>query len=178
MAFFPPCSTSDTETGAGSNDDMLKRINRPCTWRIQGIEFSLNHSIMLSKLIIVVDGYHGSIAKDQTQTTSNSLSEVHGRSVNRREQISSRSCWEPSFCRRKMISTAQNHKTVRETHPVAFSNCSRPVSVIFSLVERIFAGSTLPPPNFFSTASSPVVVHSQLQGTTQCARNFDTPLST
>src|SRR3954454_18995791 len=57
------------------------------------------------------------------------------------------------------ISTAFGHDVVGfTTYPVAFSNCSRPVSVIFSLVERIFAGSTLPPPNFFSAPPRAVIV--------------------
>ena len=37
-------------------------------------------------------------------------------------------------------------------YPVAFSNISRALSVIFSLAPR---GAVLPPPSFFSTASRP-----------------------
>ena len=41
------------------------------------------------------------------------------------------------------------------TYPVIFSNAPRAESVIFSLTPRALSGSTLPPPNFFSTASRP-----------------------
>jgi hypothetical protein len=42
--------------------------------------------------------------------------------------------------------------------PVAFSNMLRAPSVIFSLTLRSLPGSTLPWPNFFSTASRPVAI--------------------
>ena len=44
------------------------------------------------------------------------------------------------------------------TYPVFFSNCSRAVSVIFSLVLRSFSVSTWLPPNFFSIESRPSIV--------------------
>lgn len=44
------------------------------------------------------------------------------------------------------------------TYPVIFSNVSRAVSVIFSLMPRDFCGSILPWPYFFSRASRPAYV--------------------
>lgn len=44
---------------------------------------------------------------------------------------------------------------LEETYPVVFSNCPRRVSVTFSLVLRIFAGSVLPPLSLLSAWSRP-----------------------
>ena len=41
------------------------------------------------------------------------------------------------------------------SYPVMFSNIPLALSVTFSFTPRSFAGSTLPWPNFFSTASRP-----------------------
>lgn len=59
-----------------------------------------------------------------------------------------------------LVSAPISHCTLRQestyTYPVAFSNCSRAASVIFSFVERSWAGSILPPPRRCSRASRPV----------------------
>lgn len=56
----------------------------------------------------------------------------------------------------KHRSTPFSKKTAKTSYPVAFSNIPLALSVTFSFTPRSFCGSTLPWPNFFSTASKPV----------------------